>query len=80
MVSNRVEDIGEPLLWQLVQFLLIWQVFEAFLVFGHELLDFFDRERFVLGNRYVFDILAHDEFLGPRDQIFEKAIEIYRLV
>ena len=39
ILDGGVDDVTEPLLWELFPFLLIGEVSEAFLVFGDELLD-----------------------------------------
>ena len=77
--GGGVDDVAEPLLWQLLPVQLIGQVLEALVVLGDEVLDLLDAERVILRDREVLDIIGLDLLLGAGDEILEKIYRGFRI-
>ena len=71
-VHHGVDDIGHPLLGQLIPLPFIWQVDEQCRIASDEGLDLLHREAFVLGNLDVLDIAGLDLLPGSGDEILQE--------
>ena len=69
VINGGVDDVAQPLLWQLVPLLLLWKVLEAFRVSGDELFHLFDAERLILWDCKVFDIISLDHLPDSSDYV-----------
>ena len=70
-----MDDIAEPLLWQLLPLQFIGKVLKAVLVSCDEILDLLDAETVILRNSKIHHIIRQDHLLGTADQILKKAKE-----
>ena len=67
-----MDDVAEPLLWQLLPFLLLWKMDETLRISSYKGFDFLYTERLILRNREVLDVICQDDFPLTTTEILKK--------
>ena len=73
---DKIDNVAEPLLWQLLHFGFDWKISKGLLVCGQVHLDIFDSQAFVLWYCNVFDIVRLYEVFSTSNEVLEKTAKM----